>query len=76
MVPPLGCRQAVQDLAHVRAVSIHPPARSYPAAAALRAVLVWSRPHGLVSLEIAGNFASMGTGPDQVFEAQPGSLTA
>ena len=44
-------------------------------AAALRAVLVWSRLHGLVSLEIAGNFASMGIDPDQVFEAQLGTLT-
>jgi hypothetical protein len=45
-------------------------------ATALRAVLVWSRLHGLVSLEIAGNFASMGINPDQVFEAQLGTLTA
>lgn len=35
-------------------------------ATALRAVLIWSRLHGLVSLEIAGNFASMGIDPDQV----------
>ncbi len=45
-------------------------------ATALRAVLVWSRLHGLVSLEIAGNFASMGVDPDQVFEAQLATLTA
>jgi len=45
-------------------------------ATALRAVLVWSRLHGLVSLEIAGNFASMGIDPDQVFEAQLATLTA
>jgi hypothetical protein len=38
-------------------------------------VLVWSCLHGLVSLEIAGNFASMGIDPDQVFEAQLGALT-
>ena len=44
-------------------------------ATALRAVLIWSRLHGLVSLEIAGNFASMGIEPDQVFEAQLGTLT-
>jgi AcrR family transcriptional regulator len=44
-------------------------------ATALRAVLIWSRLHGLVSLEIAGNFASMGIDPDQVFEAQLGALT-
>jgi AcrR family transcriptional regulator len=44
-------------------------------ATALRAVLIWSRLHGLISLEIAGNFASMGIDPDQVFEAQLGALT-
>jgi AcrR family transcriptional regulator len=43
-------------------------------ATALRAVLVWSRLHGLVSLEIAGNFASMGIDPGQVFEAQLATL--
>ena len=45
-------------------------------ATALRAVLTWSRLHGLVSLEIAGNFASMGIDPNQVFEAQLATLTA
>jgi hypothetical protein len=45
-------------------------------AIALRAILVWSRLHGLVSLEIAGNFASMGIDPDQIFEAQLPALTA
>jgi AcrR family transcriptional regulator len=45
-------------------------------AIALRAILIWSRLHGLVSLEIAGNFASMGIDPDQVFEAQLPALTA
>jgi AcrR family transcriptional regulator len=44
-------------------------------ATALHAVLVWSRLHGLVSLEIAGNFASMGIDPGQVFEAQLSTLT-
>jgi hypothetical protein len=38
-------------------------------------VLVWSRLHSLVSLEIAGKFASTGIDPDQVFEAQLGTLT-
>ncbi|HEY4465893.1 MAG TPA: TetR/AcrR family transcriptional regulator [Streptosporangiaceae bacterium] len=45
-------------------------------ATALRAVLTWSRLHGLVSLEIAGNFASMGIDPGQVFEAELATLTA
>jgi Tetracyclin repressor-like, C-terminal domain len=34
------------------------------------AVLIWSSLHGFVSLEIAGNFASMGIDPDQLFEIQ------
>jgi len=45
-------------------------------AIALRAVLIWSRLHGVVSLEIAGNFASMGLDPGQIFEAQLATLTA
>ena len=44
-------------------------------ATALRAVLIWSRLHGIVSLEIAGNFASMGIDPGQLFETQLASLT-
>jgi AcrR family transcriptional regulator len=39
-------------------------------ATALRAVLIWSSLHGFVSLEIAGNFTSMGIDPDQLFEIQ------
>jgi hypothetical protein len=61
------CASAVEPLAHDPAID---------PATALRAVLIWSRLHGLVSLEIAGNFASMGIDPDQVFEAQLGTLTA
>ena len=45
-------------------------------ATALRAVLAWSRLHGFVSLEIAGNYASMNIDPDQVFEIQLATLTA
>ena len=45
-------------------------------ATALRAVLIWTRLHGFVTLEIAGNFASMGIDPDQVFEIQLATLTA
>jgi AcrR family transcriptional regulator len=42
---------------------------------ALRAVLIWSRLHGIVSLEIAGNFASMGIDPGQLFQTQLATLT-
>ena len=45
-------------------------------ATALRAVLAWSRLHGFVSLEIAGNYASMSIDPDQVFEIQLATLAA
>jgi len=44
-------------------------------ATALRAVLIWSYLHGIVSLEIAGNFASMGIDPGQLFEVQLATLT-
>jgi AcrR family transcriptional regulator len=46
------------------------------AATALRAVLVWSQLHGIVSLEIAGNFASMSIDADQLFEIQLTAITA
>ena len=45
-------------------------------ATALRALLVWSRLHGFVSLEMAGNYASMGIDHDQIFEVQLATLTA
>ena len=50
--------------------------RGIDAAMALRAIIIWSRLHGLVSLEIAGNFASMGIDPARVFEAELVTLTA
>jgi len=46
------------------------------AATALRAVLIWSQLHGIVSLEIAGNFASMSIDADQLFETQLTALLA
>ena len=64
---PLAAQLSAWAQAHVPGID---------AATALRAVLVWSRRHGLVSLEIAGNFASMGVDPGQVFEAQLATLTA
>jgi hypothetical protein len=33
-------------------------------------VLIWSWLHGFVSLEIAGNFASMGIDPGEIFQTQ------
>jgi len=46
------------------------------AATALRAVLIWSQLHGIVSLEIAGNFASMSIDADQLFQAQLTAILA
>ena len=45
-------------------------------AAALRAVQIWSRLHGIVSLELAGNFASIGVDPDQLFDTELAALTS
>jgi Tetracyclin repressor-like, C-terminal domain len=44
-------------------------------ATVLQAVLIWSRLHGFVRLEIAGNFASMGIDPDRLFGIQLAALT-
>ena len=55
--------------AHAHAFDVDP-------AIALRAILIWSRLHGLVSLEIDGNFTSMGIDSGQLFEAQLPALTA
>ncbi|GAA3955713.1 TetR/AcrR family transcriptional regulator [Actinoplanes auranticolor] len=41
---------------------------------ALRAVTVWSRLHGLVSLEIEDNFRALGLDPDHVFTAEVEAL--
>ncbi|MQA80957.1 MAG: TetR family transcriptional regulator [Streptosporangiales bacterium] len=43
---------------------------------ALRSVMAWSRLHGLVSLEIEGNFASMGLDPDLLFDAEVAALVS
>lgn len=59
-----------QPLASQLAVWAQPYRPGIDPATALDAVLVWSRLHGIVSLEIAGNFASMGLDPDQLFEIQ------
>jgi AcrR family transcriptional regulator len=69
-VPPTQPLTAqLADWAQTHAFGIDP-------AVALRAILIWSRLHGLVSLEIAGNFTSMGIDPGQLFEAQLPALTA
>jgi AcrR family transcriptional regulator len=64
-----------QPLASQLAAWAQPHHPGMNAAVALQAVLAWSRLHGIVSLEIAGNFASMGLDPDQLFEIQLVTLT-
>jgi hypothetical protein len=46
------------------------------AATALRAILIWSQLHGIVSLEIAGNFASMSIDADQLLQTQLTAILA
>jgi AcrR family transcriptional regulator len=45
-------------------------------ATALRAITAWSRLHGMVSLEIEGNFASMGLDPDLLFDVEVAALSS
>ena len=45
------------------------------AATAVSALLTWSRLHGFVSLEIDGNYDSMGIDPDALFELELSALT-
>ena len=49
--------------ADMRGLQVHP-------SNGLRAVLVWAHVHGFVSLEVDGNYASMGLDPDLLFEAE------
>ena len=75
----LGDRAAApppQPLASQLAAWAQPYDPDTSPATALRAVLAWSRLHGIVSLEIAGNFASMGIDPGQLFEIQLAALTS
>ncbi|MER5406291.1 TetR/AcrR family transcriptional regulator [Streptomyces sp. NPDC002769] len=46
-----------------------------PPAVASRTVLLWAHLHGLASLEIEGNFASMGVDPGPLYEAEAGEFT-
>jgi AcrR family transcriptional regulator len=38
--------------------------------ASLRAIIAWARVHGLVSLELAGDYEAMGLDPEALFEAE------
>jgi AcrR family transcriptional regulator len=45
-------------------------------AVGLRAIIIWSRLHGMVSLEIEGNFASMGLDPELLFDTEVTAIVA
>jgi AcrR family transcriptional regulator len=64
-----------ETLASQLAAWVHPQDPGIGPVTAWRAVLIWSRLHGIVSLEIAGNFASMGIDPGQLFETELAGLT-
>jgi hypothetical protein len=72
--PPAGPPPAGSPLAGQLTAWARPHRPGTDPATALRAMLVWSRLHGFVSLEIAGNFASMGIDPDPLFEIQLAGL--
>ena len=62
-VPPAALRRELERWARSRAIDVDAPV-------ALRAVQVWARLHGFVSLEIGGNFTSMGLDPAKLFRAE------
>jgi AcrR family transcriptional regulator len=64
-----------QPLASQLAAWVQPHDPGSDPATALRAVLIWSQLHGFVSLEIAGNFTSIGIDASQLFEIQLAALT-
>jgi len=64
-----------EPLASQLAAWVRPQDPGIGPATAWRAILIWSRLHGIVSLEIAGNFASMGIDPGQLFETELATLT-
>ena len=43
---------------------------------AYRDILIWSRIHGFLALELAGNFASMGIDSDRLFDTELANLMA
>ncbi|WP_405833543.1 TetR/AcrR family transcriptional regulator [Streptomyces sp. NBC_01176] len=66
---PEDSRDQVQEWMKRRGVEDVPPA------VASRTVLLWAHLHGLASLEIEDNFASMGIDPGPLYEAAAGEFT-
>jgi AcrR family transcriptional regulator len=67
--PSASLRAELERWARARDLDVTP-------AVGLRAILVWSRLHGFVSLEVEGNFASMGLDADKLFAAELAALAA
>ncbi|MFD8417783.1 TetR/AcrR family transcriptional regulator [Streptomyces sp. NPDC059466] len=66
---PGGSRDQVEEWMRRRGVDDVPPA------VASRAMMLWARLHGLASLEIEDNFASMGIDPGPFYEAEAAEFT-
>ncbi|MEV6530132.1 TetR/AcrR family transcriptional regulator [Streptomyces sp. NPDC051639] len=66
---PENARNQVQEWMKRRGVDDVPPA------VASRTMRLWAHLHGLVSLEIEDNFASIGIDPDPFYEAEAGEFT-
>jgi AcrR family transcriptional regulator len=62
-VPSIALERELERWARSRGIDAGAPV-------ALRAVEVWARLHGFVSLEIGGSFASMQLDPDRLFRAE------
>jgi AcrR family transcriptional regulator len=66
--PPAALAGQLTAWARTRGIDVDP-------AVAHRAIVVWSRLHGLVSLEIEGNFASMGVDAELLLEGEIAALS-
>jgi hypothetical protein len=67
--PPRALSRQINDWARRHGLDADP-------AVGLRAVAVWARLHGLISLEISGNFTSMGLDAEQLFESELRALSS
>jgi AcrR family transcriptional regulator len=74
MPPSDGSLPSPKPLAAEAAAWMQAQALTSDPSTAIRAVQIWSRMHGFVSLEIAGAFASMGLDPDALFDLELSSL--
>ncbi|MCF3963120.1 TetR/AcrR family transcriptional regulator [Streptomyces fuscigenes] len=77
--PPAAPGTAAPDTtaldAHLAGHRAWAPDPAVPAAALSRALAVWTRLHGVLSLELSGHFVGMGFDPAELFAAEVRSLT-